>query len=124
MSASNGSAVPVDRRAPAATAEAVTPDVVLAALSEVTDPEWPVSIVDMGLVYGVTVDGGTVTLTLTFTATACPCMEMIQEDIRERLGRIPGVEDVRIVVSWDPPWTKERLTERGRETFRHWGVSV
>jgi metal-sulfur cluster biosynthetic enzyme len=102
----------------------VTPDGVWAALAEVTDPEWPVSIVDMGLVYGVTVDGGTVTLTLTFTATACPCMEMIQEDIRERLGHIPGVAHVRIVVSWDPPWTKARLTERGREAFRLWGVSV
>ncbi len=102
----------------------VTPQAILGALSEVADPEWPVSIVDMGLVYGVAVDGGTVTLTLTFTATACPCIEMIQDDIRERLGRVPGVEGVRIVVSWDPPWTKDRLTERAREAFHQWGVSV
>src|SRR5207302_11099135 len=70
---------------------ALTPEGVLSALTEVTDPEWPVSIVDMGLVYGVAVEAGTVTLTLTFTATACPCMEMIQDDIRERLLRVPGV---------------------------------
>ncbi len=105
-------------------ASSVTAEVVMAALSDVTDPEWPVSIVDMGLVYGVAVDGGRVTLTLTFTATACPCMEMIQDDIRERLRRIPGVRDVRIVVSWDPPWTKHRLTEKARRALAGCGVSV
>ncbi len=103
---------------------APTPDGVLAALSGVIDPEWPVSVVDMGLVYGVRVEEGIVTLTLTFTATACPCMEMIQEDIRNRLLGMPGVRDVRIVVSWDPPWTTDRLTARAREAFRHWGVTV
>ena len=105
-------------------AAAVTPEAVLAALTDVTDPEWPVSIVDMGLIYGVAVQGGTVALTLTFTATACPCMEMIQEDIRERLRRLPGVEDVTIDVSWDPPWTKDRLTERARRALQRCGVTV
>jgi metal-sulfur cluster biosynthetic enzyme len=104
--------------------EALTPAVVLAALSEVADPEWPVSIVDMGLVYGVAVEGGTVTLTVTFTATACPCMEMIQEDIRERLNRLPGVRDVRIVVVWDPPWTKGRLSDKARRELTRCGVTV
>ncbi len=105
-------------------ASPVTADVVMAALSDVTDPEWPVSIVDMGLVYGVAVDDGRVTLTLTFTATACPCVEMIQDDIRERLRRVPGVRDVRIVVSWDPPWTRHRLTEKARRALASCGVSV
>ena len=99
-------------------------ELVLAALAEVADPEWPVSIVDMGLVYGVTVDAGVVTLTLTFTATACPCMEMIQDDVRERLRRLPGVRAVVIDVAWDPPWTKERLSERARRELGRCGVSV
>ena len=102
----------------------VTAEVVLAALAEVADPEWPVSIVDMGLLYGVTVEQGVVTLTLTFTATACPCMEMIQDDVRERLRRVPGVRDVLIDVAWDPPWTKERLSERARRELGRCGVSV
>ncbi|HLW60458.1 MAG TPA: metal-sulfur cluster assembly factor [bacterium] len=123
MPVSLGSADPQERRG-AAGPQAVTPDAVLAALAEVVDPEWPVSIVDMGLVYGVAVDGGTVSLTLTFTATACPCMEMIQEDIRERLHRLPGVRDVRIVVSWDPPWTKDRLTDVARRELARCGVAV
>jgi metal-sulfur cluster biosynthetic enzyme len=101
-----------------------TPEAVLAALVDVTDPEWPVSIVDMGLVYGVAVEEGVVTLTLTFTATACPCMEMIQDDIRERLRRIPGVRGVAIRVTWDPPWTADRLSETARRELRRCGVSV
>ncbi len=113
------------RGTPAAPApSSPTPGGVLVALSDVLDPEWPVSIVDMGLVYGVTVEDGIVTLRLTFTATACPCMEMIQEDIRTRLLGMPGVRDVRIVVIWDPPWSKDRLTARAREAFRRWGVAV
>lgn len=109
---------------PAAALPAVTPDQVMAALRDVADPEWPVSIVDMGLVYRAVVDGGVVSLTLTFTSTGCPCMEMIRDDIRERLLRLPGVRDVRVTVSWDPPWTKDRLSEAARRQLRRWGVAV
>ncbi len=108
----------------AAARTTVTPEQVLAALREVADPEWPVSVVDMGLIYAVAVEGGTVSITLTFTATGCPCMEMIRDDIRERLLRLPGVEDVKITLSWDPPWTKDRLTQAARDQFRRWGVAV
>ncbi len=102
----------------------LTVEQVMAALHDVTDPEWPVSIVDMGLVYGVAVERGIVSLTLTFTSTGCPCMEMIREDIRARLLRVPGVRDVRVTVSWDPPWTKDRLSEAARHQLRRWGVVV
>jgi metal-sulfur cluster biosynthetic enzyme len=102
----------------------LTAEQVLAALGDVADPEWPVSIVDMGLVCGVDVDGGRVRVTLTFTSTACPCMEMIQDDARERLLRLPGVREVAFAVTWDPVWTKERLSEAARLQFRRWGVAV
>ncbi len=94
----------------------------MAALRDVADPEWPVSIVDMGLVYGVAVEGATIAITLTLTSTGCPCMDMIRDDVRERLLRLPGVEDVKIALSWDPPWSKDRLSEAAREQFRRWGV--
>ena len=103
---------------------AVTAADVLAALADVTDPEWPVSVVDMGLVYEVRVEGRAVDLTLTFTATGCPCMDMIQDDIRERLRRLAGVHDVRITVSWDPPWSPARLSDRAREELARCGVAV
>lgn len=102
----------------------VTSEQVLTALRGVADPEWPVSIVDMGLVCGVTVDDGVVRITLTFTSTACPCMDMIRDDARERVLRLPGVRRVAFTTTWDPVWTKERLSEAARAQFRQWGVAV
>jgi ring-1,2-phenylacetyl-CoA epoxidase subunit PaaD len=67
---------------------------------------------------------GVVTVSLTFTATACPCMDFIKWDIRERLLQEPGIERVEIVTVWDPPWTNERITERGREALTRAGVAV
>jgi metal-sulfur cluster biosynthetic enzyme len=61
---------------------------------------------------------------LTFTATACPCMAFIQDDVEERLLKEPGVEEVTIHVVWDPPWTRERMTEEGREILRRFGVAA
>ena len=101
-----------------------TADGVMAALRDVVDPEWPVTIVDMGLVHSVAVDDGVVSVTLTLTSTGCPCIQMIGEDVRERLLRLPGVRDVCVALSWDPPWTKDRLSEAARRQFQHWGVAV
>lgn len=95
------------------------------ALSEITDPELPVSLVDMGLVYGVSVsEGGRAAIDLTFTSIGCPGMEMILEDIRAAVGAVPGVTGVQIEVVWSPPWTKSRLTPRGRRLLQAVGLSV
>src|SRR5947209_11978332 len=81
------------------------------ALRDVSDPEIPISVVDMGLIVDLAQEGGTVRVKLTFTAMGCPATEFIMDDIRERLLREPGVEEVRIEVVWDPVWTKARLSE-------------
>ena len=96
------------------------------ALYEVSDPEFPISLVDLGLVYAVEADEetGSVAVSLSFTATACPCMDFIKWDVRERLLSEPGVTQVDIETVWDPPWTTDRISERGREIMRRAGVSV
>ncbi|HEV2736929.1 MAG TPA: metal-sulfur cluster assembly factor [Longimicrobiaceae bacterium] len=94
------------------------------ALREVMDPEIPISLVDLGLIYDVRRDGGTVEVDLTFTATACPCMAFIHFDIEDRLRREPGVEEVRVVETWTPAWTKGRISPEGREALRRFGVSM
>jgi phenylacetate-CoA oxygenase PaaJ subunit len=99
-------------------------DRLLDALRDVDDPEMPVNIVDLGMVYGVRSDGGRVTVDLTFTAMGCPATEFILEDVRERLLREPGVTDVTIDIVWDPPWSAARMTEAGRDALRMWGVAV
>jgi metal-sulfur cluster biosynthetic enzyme len=95
------------------------------ALYEVSDPEFPISIVDLGLVYDLCVpEEGVVTVTISFTATACPCMDFIKWDIRERLLKEPEIGEVRVETTWDPPWTNARISERGREALQRAGVSI
>ena len=94
------------------------------ALREVMDPEIPISLVDLGLIYDVREDAGTVLVDLTFTATACPCMAFIHFDIQDRLTRVDGVERVEVKEVWDPAWTKGRISPEGREALRRFGVSM
>ncbi len=84
----------------------------------------PVGIVDLGLIYGITVTGGSVSVDLTFTAMGCPATDFILDDVRERLLAEPGVDAVEIRVVWDPPWSSERLTEAGRDALEMWGLAV
>ena len=94
------------------------------ALRQVQDPEFPISLVDLGLIYDIRRSGACVEVDLTFTATACPCMEFIRSDVRERLLQEPGVEEVRVIDVWEPPWTTERMTEEGRAVLRRFGVAA
>jgi metal-sulfur cluster biosynthetic enzyme len=96
----------------------------LEALRDVDDPEMPVNIVDLGIVYGVRREGASVTVDLTFTAMGCPASDFILEDVRERLLREPGVDHVTINVVWDPPWSTKRMTQAGRDALEMWGVAV
>ncbi|HZV52564.1 MAG TPA: metal-sulfur cluster assembly factor [Candidatus Dormibacteraeota bacterium] len=96
----------------------------LEALRDVQDPEMPVSIVDLGMVYGIRHRDRRVEVDLTFTAMGCPASDFILEDVRERLLREPDVEEVVVNVVWDPPWTAGRLTPAGREVLRMWGLAV
>lgn len=109
---------------PLAATPADPTDAARACLAEVLDPEIPISIVDLGLVYGLRVDDGVARVELTFTATACPCMEFIKEDVTDRLEQEPWIAEVVIDEVWDPPWTTDRITAEGRETLKRLGVGV
>ena len=95
-----------------------------AALAEIQDPEMPINLVDLGLIYRVNESDGRVDVDLTFTAMGCPASEFILEDVRERLLREPGVTDVQINIVWSPPWTSSRLTQEGRDLLEAWGLAV
>jgi metal-sulfur cluster biosynthetic enzyme len=96
----------------------------LSALTDVDDPEMPVNIVDLGLVYGIRREGKRVVVDLTFTAMGCPAADFIVGDITERLLREPDVDEVEVEVVWDPPWTAERITPAGRDALRMWGLAL
>lgn len=110
--------------APVCGSPAVDEESVWAALGRVQDPELPVGIVDLGLVYSVSVVGGEIDVELTHTAIGCPAIEMMQEDVEAALLALPRVERVRVTTVWDPPWTKARLTPRGRAALLACGISL
>ncbi len=95
-----------------------------AALSEVQDPEMPINLVDLGVIYGIDELDGVVEVDLTFTAMGCPASDFILEDVRERLLREEGVREVRVNVVWNPPWTSARMTQAGRDALEAWGLAV
>jgi metal-sulfur cluster biosynthetic enzyme len=103
---------------------AATPDELRlwTALEDVADPEYPVSVVDMGLIYGLQHRERLAAVKLTFTSMGCPCMEFIVDDIRQRLLEEPDVDEVTLEIVWDPPWTRNRLSERAIEKLKSWGV--
>jgi metal-sulfur cluster biosynthetic enzyme len=92
------------------------------ALRGVSDPEYPLSIVDLGLVCGVRVERDEVRVAMTFTSIGCPAIEMLVVDAREAVGALPGVARVVVDVVWSPPWTKDRISPRGRQVLAMYGV--
>jgi metal-sulfur cluster biosynthetic enzyme len=96
---------------------------VLEALRDVVDPELGVNVVDLGLVYGVTVETDrTATIDMTLTSAACPLTDMIEDQTRMALDGL--VQDFRINWVWLPPWGPEKITEDGREQLRALGFNV
>ena len=88
-----------------------TKNEVIEALREVEDPELGMDIVELGLVYDVEVEGPKVKIMHTLTSMGCPAGPMIQEDISRVARDVPGVEDVEVELTWDPPWTPERMSD-------------
>ncbi len=88
-----------------------TKDEVFEALHQVEDPELGMDIVELGLLYDVDVDGSKVKVTHTLTSMGCPAGPLIQEDITRVASELPGVDEVDTEVTWDPPWTPERMSD-------------
>ncbi len=91
------------------------------ALKEVLDPEYPISLVDLGLIRGVEVEGPAARIKLTYTCMGCPATDMIQDDIRERLLRMEGIEEVEIEEVWDS-WSRENISKKGLIQLQKVGV--
>ena len=89
----------------------VTKDEVFEALHQVEDPELGMDIVELGLLYDAEIEGPKVKVIHSLTSMGCPAGPMIQEDIHRVVSELPGVEDVEIELTWDPPWTPERMSD-------------
>jgi metal-sulfur cluster biosynthetic enzyme len=93
----------------------VTRDEVLEALRDVYDPEIPVNIVDLGLVYEVGVEDGDVDVRMTLTFAGCGMGPYIAQQAEWRLAELEGIEDINVDLVFDPPWTPEMITEEGKK---------
>ena len=88
---------------------------VIAALKEIYDPEIPVNIYDLGLIYGVDVDDeADVTVTMTLTTPHCPVAETMPGEVELRAASVPGVRDAEVNLVWDPPWGPDKMTDEAR----------
>ena len=89
----------------------VTQDDVVEALHGVEDPELGMDIVELGLFYDAEIDGPKVKVTYTLTSMGCPVGPMIQEDITRVVKEVPGVEEVEVELTFDPPWTPDKMSD-------------
>ncbi len=94
---------------------------VIGALSSVYDPEIPVNIYELGLIYDLKVDAqGHVAVTMTLTAPGCPAAQALPVEVEQRVREVPGVTGVTVEVVWDPPWTTDRMSEAAKLQLGMW----
>jgi len=93
---------------------AVTKTEVMKKLKECYDPEIPINIVDLGLVYEVKIDKGNVYIKMTLTSIGCPLTGFIAEEVKSKVKEIKGVKEVEVDIVWDPPWTPEMMSKEAR----------
>ena len=87
---------------------------IIAALKEIYDPEIPVNIYDLGLIYNVEVNDGHALVTMTLTTPHCPVAESMPAEVELRVGAVPGVGDAEVVLVWEPAWDSAKMTDEAR----------
>jgi FeS assembly SUF system protein len=87
---------------------------IVKALKECYDPEIPVNVWDLGLIYDASVDGDKVHVKMTLTAPGCPMHTFISQDIKEKLQGISGVKEATVEVVWDPPWSPDKMSPQAK----------
>jgi FeS assembly SUF system protein len=94
---------------------AVLMPLIVKALSTVFDPEMPVNIYDLGLVYDVIVEASSnVGIRMTLTAPACPAAQFLPGQVKKAVEAVPGVADVKVDIVWDPPWSRDRMSDAAK----------
>ena len=98
---------------------------ILEALKVVKDPEIPVNVVDLGLIYGVDVTpAGNVEITMTLTSVGCPVQDLIRSDAEMAVMRLDGINQVEVDFVWSPPWAPDKMSEDGKRQMRMFGFNV
>lgn len=95
----------------------VTEGKVMEVLGDIYDPEIPIDIVNLGLVYGVRIEGSTVNVDMTMTSPGCPAATQIVAEAKYLLEEMEGVSEVNVEIVWDPPWDPGKMSEAAKESL-------
>jgi len=106
-----------DKKVSSASSGELTEERVLEVLSEVYDPEIPIDIVNLGLIYGIDINGRNVVITMTMTAPGCPASTQIAGESKLMVEELDSVESVDIDIVWDPPWDPSKMSEEAQESM-------
>jgi metal-sulfur cluster biosynthetic enzyme len=87
---------------------------VMDKLEEVMDPELYISIVDLGLVYGIDILDGNVDIKMTLTTIGCPLFSLIEKDVKDKIKKLKNVKKIHVELVFDPPWSMDRMSEKGK----------
>ena len=101
----------------------VNPDQIRDSLMQCMDPEVPLSIVDMGLIYGIDVtDNNDVNIKMTMTTKGCPLHETMVDDVKRYAKKVSGVNNVDVEIVWDPPWTMDKMSDNAKAMMKTMGA--
>ena len=103
----------------------VTAQAIEDSLKQCMDPEVPLNIVEMGLIYGIDVaDNNDVNIKMTMTTQGCPLHETLVQDATRYVKRVPGVNNVNIDIVWDPPWSMDKMSEEAKTKIKNMGAGI
>ena len=102
---------------------AVTKDAIRNSLKQCMDPEVPLNIVDMGLIYGIDVTPtNDVNIKMTMTTQGCPLHDTLVQDVTRYTKKVPGVNNVKVDIVWDPPWTMDKMSDDAKQILKNMGT--
>jgi len=101
----------------------IKPEQIRNSLKQCMDPEIPINIVDMGLIYGIDVsDNNDVKIKMTMTTQGCPLHETLVSDVTRYAKKIPGVNNVKVDIVWDPPWSIDKMSDEAKSMLKNMGT--
>ena len=104
---------------------AVSPQAIEDSLKQCMDPEVPLNIVEMGLIYGIDVGANNdVNIKMTMTTQGCPLHETLVQDATRFVKKVPGVNNVKVDIVWDPPWTMDKMTDEAKQKIKNMGAGM
>lgn len=83
-------------------------------IKTVYDPEIPVNVYDLGLIYKIDIQGSTCNIEMTLTAPGCPAADFLVEDIRQKVGSVEGIDNVNVDIVFEPEWTQDRMSDEAK----------